>query len=236
MLVKSPPIPVGSTQMNERSFSTPVQEELRRKVEELRRRLEEKDTEMEHKARMIRGSNSRKEAVTKERDLVTLKLKLNEEKNVELQKEKKSLEQELLSQGVELKLLESAQHDSKWKGEVDHLQEMIEEKVEKIQLLRERLKTVNTDLQSERVMSHDLKDKVSRLEMEVREKIAEVHVHEMEVMKMKYELKDQRSELDQLNQLRSANSSQKELLKEFQVLVNVVLNFLSTFAWYSSCI
>ena len=51
----------------------------------------------------------------------------------------------------------------------------------------------------------------------MREKTAEVHGHEMEVMKIKYELKDQRSELDQLNQLRAANSTQKELLQEFEV-------------------
>ena len=218
-LVKAPPIPVRSVSTNEPSSPTPVQEELCGKVEELRRSLEEKDTELEDKERAIKESNSRKQAVTKERDLVALKLKLNIEKNAELQMEKKSLEQELQSQGVELKLLESARHDSKWQGEVevDHLQEMIEEKKERIKELKDRLKSVEADLQSERVLSRDLKDKVSLLEREVREKTAEVHRHEMEVMKMKYELKDQRSELDQLNQLRAANSTQKELLQEFEV-------------------
>ena len=216
-LVKAPPTPVRSVSTNEPSSPTPVQEELCGKVEELRRSLEEKDTELEDKVRAIKESNSRKKAVTKERDLVTLKLKLNIEKNAELQMEKKSLEQELQSQGVELKLLESARHDSKWQGEVGHLQEMIEEKKERIKELKDRLKSVEADLQSERVLSRDLKDKVSLLEREVREKTAEVHRHEMEVMKMKYELKDQRSELDQLNQLRAANSTQKELLQEFEV-------------------
>ena len=216
-LVKAPPIPVRSVSTNEPSSPTPVQEELCGKVEELRRSLEEKDTELEDKERAIKESNSRKQAVTKERDLVALKLKLNIEKNAELQMEKKSLEQELQSQGVELKLLESARHDSKWQGEVGHLQEMIEEKKERIEELKDRLKSVEADLQSERVLSRDLKDKVSLLEREVREKTAEVHRHEMEVMKMKYELKDQRSELDQLNQLRAANSTQKELLQEFEV-------------------
>ena len=216
-LVKAPPTPVRSVTSNEPSSPTPVQEELCGKVEELRRSLEEKDTELEDKERAIKKSNSRKEAVTKERDLVALKLKLNIEKNAELQMEKKSLEQELQSQGVELKLLESARHDSKWQCEVGHLQEMIEEKKERIKDLKDRLKSVEADLQSERVLSRDLKDKVSFLEREVREKTAEVHGHEMEVMKIKYELKDQRSELDQLNQLRAANSTQKELLQEFEV-------------------
>ena len=222
MHVKSPPAPIYSIQTNEPSFSTQLQEELHGKVEELRRRLGEKDTEMEDKERTIRESNSRKETMSKEQDLLTLELKLNEEKNVKLQKEKKKLERKLQSKGVELRLLESAQYDSKWKGEVGHLQEMIEEKVEKIKFLRERLKTVEKDLESERVISRDLNNKMSCLEMEVREKTAEVHRREIEVMKMKYEIKDLRSELDQLKQLRSANSSQEELLKEFQVLVNIL--------------
>ena len=142
-----------SVTSNEPSSPTPVQEELCGKVEELRRSLEEKDTELEDKERAIKESNSRKEAVTKERDLVALKLKLNIEKNAELQMEKKSLKQELQSQGVELKLLESARHDSKWQCEVGHLQEMIEEKKERIKDLKDRLKSVEADLQSENAIS-----------------------------------------------------------------------------------
>ena len=213
-LVKAQPTPVRSVSTNEPSSPTPVQEELCGKVEELRRSLEEKDTELEDKERAIKELNSRKQAVTKQRDLVALKLKQSIEKNAELQMEKKSLEQELQSQG---ELLESARHDSKWQGEVCHLQEMIEEKKERIKELKDRLKSVDADLQSERVLSRDLKDKVSLLEREVREKTAEVHRHELEVMKMKYELKYQRSELDQLNQLRAANSTQKELFQELEV-------------------
>ena len=210
-LVKTPPTLVRSTSVNEPCTPIPVQEELCGKVEQLRRMLEEKDTELEDKKKIIRESNSKEEALIKQRDLVTFILKQNVVKSIELHKKKKSLEQELKSQGMELKHLESAQHDSKWQSE------MIEEKKEMIKQLKERLKSVEADLQSERVISRDLKDKVFRIERELQEKTAEMHGYEMEVLKLKYELSDQRSELDQLNQLRAANSTHKELVQEFQV-------------------
>ena len=178
---------------------------------------------------MISESKSRKEAVNKEHDEVKLLLKINEEKNFELQKQKTSLEQELKSQSVELKLLESAQHDTKWQSEIQHLQEMIAEKKEKIEMLREQLNKVEHDLHSEKKTTDDLRSQVSHLESELREKAAELHGYEIEVMRTKFELKEQRHELDQLNQLQAANSTQKALFKEIEVrgsIETVVYSFI----------
>ena len=57
------------------------------------------------------------------------------------------------------------------------------------------------ELLSEKAVSQDLKSKVSCLESKLRQKTDDVHHHKMEVIRMKYELKEQRHELDQLTQL-----------------------------------
>ena len=220
ILVKSLPTPVTSTAATAAADSTSpavLQVKLLGRVEDLTRELVEKDKKLEEKEISITQAKSKKDSVKKERDEMKEKLKQNEERNTALQKQKESLEQELKSQDVELKLLENAQHDSRWQREVDHLHEMIGEKKKRIKMLKEQLVKVEQNLQSEKAVSQDLRSKVSCLESELRQKTDEVHHHEMEVIKMKYELKEQRHELDQLTQLRAANSSQKALLEEIQV-------------------
>lgn len=98
-------------------------------------------------------------------------------------------------------------------------QEMIEEKKKKIEMLKEQLSSVNHLLDSEKAMTLELIKKVDCLESELCEKTAEAHSHEMEVVKMQSELEVQRRELEQLNQLRAANSTQKEHLHEIQVFI-----------------
>lgn len=219
VLVKTPPTTVVSASAEEPSSATLVQEELLGKIDVLTKKLEEKDSELEQKEKLIKKSISRKRTLTKERDKMVWELELNNRKNLQLEQERHHLEQELKSQNVELKLLEGAQHDTKWQSEIHHLQEMIEEKKKKIEMLKDQLSSVKHLLDSERAMTLELRNKVDSLESELREKITEAHSHEMEVVKMQSELKVQRYELEQLNQLQAANSTQKEHIQEIQVFV-----------------
>lgn len=200
-----------------------MQEELRilGRVESLSRELGEKDRKLEEKETSLAKSKSTKEALRKERDEMKLKLMINEEKSSILQKEKETLEQKLKSQSETLQLLERPHDAMLQQHDVHHLQEVpiIRRKKEKIEKLRKKLAKVKQELESEKAVTQDLRNKVSQLENELRQKMAEAHSYEIDVLKTKYELEGQRHELDQLNQLQVANSNQKTLLQEVQVSV-----------------
>lgn len=215
-LVKSPPTPTASVAPTVAAESSHTLLLLGR-VEDLTKELVEKEKKLEEKEIYITQAKSKKCAIKKERDEMKRKLELNQERIVTLQNQKESMEHELKCQAVELKLLENAQDDTRWRREFDHLHEMIGEKKMRIQMLNEQVIKIEQNLHSEKTVTDELRSKVFHLESELRQKVSEVHCYEMEVMKTKYELKEQRQELDQLTQLRAANSSQRELLQEVQV-------------------
>ena len=212
-ILVAPPTPIASAPAAaaaaEPSSPPPVQEELLGRVESLRRELEEKDKRLEEKEKSISKAKSKKEDIKKERDEMKVKLMFNEEKSSKLQQEKESLEQKLKSHSEKLQLLESS-HDV-------NLQEIIREKKEKIEKLEKKLAKVKQDLKLEKTVNQDLRSRVSQLESELRQKMGELHSHEIDAIKTKHELEEQRRKLDQLNQLQAANSSQKSLLQEIQV-------------------
>lgn len=193
--------------------STSLQQELCGQVEKLRREVEIKDREVVEKISSLQEARRQKGAVQERQIKVKEKIRESHTKTIKLLHKKVKLEKKLQLREQELQLLRTGQEKHS-----QQLWSIIQNKEEEVRELQQRLFSVESELASEKKVTHDLREKLHQATVELLEKTAREQERENANLLIKTHLERERQRMDQLvMQLTSASTSKDQYIKEIQV-------------------
>lgn len=194
-------------------MSTSLQQELCGQVEKLRREIETKDREVIEKSSSLQEARRQKGLVQERQIKVEEKIRESHTKTTKLLHKKVKLEKKLQLREQELQLLHTGQEKHS-----QQLWSIIQNKEEEVRELQQRLFSVESELASEKKVTHDLREKLHQATVELVEKTAREQERENANLLFKTHLERERQRMDQLvMQLTSASTSKDQYIKEIQV-------------------
>lgn len=190
-------------------------------VKRLTRDVEAKDRELAVHDQSLEEANRQKDAVIQKLTQIRQAIEQTRIKTIKLVQEKMEVEEQL--QQLE-KNLPTREEDNLFihadnQMENEQISNIIKSKEEQIKKLQLRLRTVESELVTEKKRSQDLKEKLQQATAELEKKSAEQRQQEKACDNLKTQLERERQMVDFLRvQLTSADTSKDKYTKEIEVM------------------